>query len=153
MNVASLEAVLPAFTVASITDVTAAGQVHVADEPRSVQKGTPDVWWQFLGETPEPDEEGGLGKPTSALRFRATITSQGATPTARRTWLRELRTALDGRAPATLAAVTGFDYARVVAGQPEPASNGFVLSGSTGAAAVILEVDFVGDVHPDDAGA
>jgi hypothetical protein len=147
VNVATLEAALPAFTNGALTDVTAAAQVVVADAPRNVVRPSIDARWELQDETPR-DGQGRLGLPLTQLRYLLTVTAGTVTQDGRRAWVRELRTAIHHRR--VPAGVPGLDHAEVRSAKVGASPSSVGIPGGTGGARAELEVVFMGDAHPDD---
>lgn len=150
MNVATLEAALPALTVALLTDVTDAAQVLVGDEWPTARRSGVSVRWEFSSDTPVQDA-GGLGRPMHALRYSVEIRGPAMTQAARRTLVQEFRGGLHHRCkPVT---VPGLDHAQVLNATVGPEGQGVSVPGGTGAALATLDVAFFGDQLTTDAGA
>lgn len=146
MNVATLEAALPALTETLLTEITSTAQVLVADEPQGVRRSDFHVLWRFRDEVDVPGA-GGLGRPMHGLRYVFEVRDGSATQSARRSsWPLELRAGLHHRRKPL---ITGLDHAEVLAVVVEPAE-GVNVAGGSGAVLGQAEVLFVGDVLVED---
>lgn len=148
MNVATLEAALPALTVATLTGVSAAGQVSVVDRRSNVRRAGVHVVWSFVEERAvdaggPADDLGGTGRRLHALRYAVKLYSQDATQTQRRAWAAELRALHMRRRPT---GVTGLDHMEVLSCVPADSDPGAGVPGGKGPAALEADVLFVGDV-------
>lgn len=147
MNVATLEAALPALTVSALS-LSSSAQVSCLDVPPTPQRTDVHVNWALVEESPVPDA-GGLGRHMHALRYTATIYARSATQEQRRGYAASMRAAFHRkRAPA----ITGLDHAEVLGFQVRPAEPEDGLPapsqrGSKGPVVAVVEVLFVGDVE------
>lgn len=143
MNVADLEAELPALTVALLTGVDAVGQVATADRAPTVRRADTHVIWTLVEDVAIPDA-GGLGRTMHGLRYTASIRGPAATQARRRLWAEELRAGLhQRRRPVNVA---GLDHAEVLGFSVTPVE-GVGVPGGQGAAQAEADVLFVGDVE------
>lgn len=143
MNVATLEAALPALTVSVLTAIDNVTQVLVADRPPKVRRTDPHVVWTLVEEVAVPDA-GGLGRTLHGLRYRAVIRARTATQATRRLWGEELRDGLHHRRRPT--GVPGLDHAEVLGFRAAPI-DGPGIDGGTGPVEAEADVLFVGDVE------
>lgn len=148
MNVATLEAALPALTVALLTDITSSAQVLVADARPAVRRTDFHVVWRFLDDLPVP-AAGGLGRDMHGLRYELEVRDASATQAERRSWPLELRAGLHQRRKPV---IDGLDHAQVLAVTVGP-GEGVNTAGGSGAVLGQAEVLFVGDVRLEDVGA
>lgn len=149
MNVAALEAALPALTVTLLTGVDAVGQVSCADQRPTVRRTDVHVLWTLAADGPVTsgaagDDLGGLGRLTHGLRYVVGVYAPSATQAQRRAWAEELRSGLHMRRRPT--GVTGLDHAEVLSYAVGPGETGPGVAGGVGPVAVEAEVLFVGDV-------
>jgi hypothetical protein len=149
MNVADLEAELPALTVTLLTGVDNVAQVSCADRRPQVRRADVHALWALESDTPLPDA-GGLGRTMHSLRYTLSIFAPSATQAERRAWGEELRAGLHARRKPTN--VAGLDHAEVLAYEvAPPAAPGDVPSpgvpGGVGPAVAAAAVLFVGDVE------
>lgn len=150
MNVATLEAALPALTVALLTAVTDVAQVVVGDEWPTVRRGGVGVRWGLASDTEVPDV-GGLGRLMHALRYAVEIRGPGMSQAERRALIQEFRGGLHHRCKPL--GVPGLDHAQVLSSRVGPDAHGAGVPGGTGAALAVLDVVFFGDQLTTDAGA
>lgn len=144
MNVATLEAALPAATNAALTLITADGQVAAADAPQRPQRTDVHAVWTLVEELPIPDA-GGLGRTMHGLRYTATVHARSATQAQRRALAEEFRAYFHHkRKPA----ITGLDHAEVLGFTVQPAEGmGPAVQGGVGPVTAVADVLFVGDVE------
>lgn len=146
MNVATLEAALPALTVSALS-LGSNAQVSCVDVPPSPQRTDMHVNWRLVEEVPVPDA-GGLGRTMHGLRYTASIYARSAAQAARRSWAESMRAAFHyKRKPA----ITGLDHAQVLGfsiRQPERDENTAPnVRGGVGPVVAEVDVLFVGDVE------
>jgi hypothetical protein len=147
VNVATLEAALPALTVTALS-LGSSAQVSCLDVPPAPQRTDVHVNWSLVEEVPVPDA-GGLGRTMHGLRYTATVYARSATQAQRRAYVESLRGAFHHkRKPA----ITGLDHAEVLGFQVRPAGSedGLPapnLRGSSGPVVAVADVLFVGDVE------
>lgn len=147
MNLAALEAALPAFTAGAITDLTnSSTQVYVSDRPRQTPTVTSiEALWQYVES--EPDAGGGLGLPLERHTYRLTIMAASATLAARKVWGKEIKAATHFRRAPT--GLSDLDHAEVLSFEVGPVG----IGDDPGPAQAIATVVFVGEVTTSDAGA
>jgi hypothetical protein len=144
VNIADLEAELPAMTVTLLTDVTDAAQVATADAEPVAARADVHVLWTFREDVPI-DGAGGLGRTMHGLRYRMSIFALNATQAQRRAWAEEVRSMHHRHLPT---GVAGLDHAEVLGFTVDPQEeHGVTNPGRSGAALAVADVLFVGDVE------
>jgi hypothetical protein len=147
MNVAELEAALPALAVTILSDDLVAADVLVVDQDETVPPiAKPHAVWRFVEEAPVP-EAGGLGRHTHALRYTFSVVSPTASQADRRRWPQEVRAGLHHRLRPF--GVDGLDHAEVLAVRVVQ-DDGVGNPGLAGPARAEFDVAFFGDVLRDD---